>query len=300
MNNRQIAKYGMFHLVLSFCNRYLTIIKTIPAFGYAFNTFQDLVKTIDQAAPQAARKTTGPAAAKKQSRQNLQAQTLAISSLLYAFASEKNDAALKEKVRYTKREFNGLAEEELIPVCKVIWGIARDLLTQMADYNLTEVQLNELDSAISEYHGILSLPRLEENDVRTAANRIQTLFKEAETVLNEKMDNIAESMKENEPDFYTGYFKSRRINDPATRHTKLTGIINDKTTGKVVAGVVVMHEVTGLKAVTNDLGEFQFDIPLTGDQQILVQKEGYKSTVETVKLKLGQSSQVEWMLDPAA
>ncbi|MBL7729824.1 MAG: carboxypeptidase-like regulatory domain-containing protein [Chitinophagaceae bacterium] len=300
MNNRQIAKYGMFHLVLTFCKRNIDIIKKLPAFGYAYNTFEAIVNTIDAAAPAAARKTTGPAAAKKQLRKNLQAKALSISSRLFAYAADKDDPALKEKISYTNRDLNRLQGEELAPVCKVILETATELLPEMADYNLTQARLDELNVLIQSYVTFIPVPQLEANDIRATARRIRLLFEEAEKVLEEKMDNLAYSIRDNEPDFYAGYTDSRKVTDAATRHTKVSGTVSEKSTGRGIAGVLVLHEVTGLTAVTNAIGEFQLAIPLAGDHTLLLQKTGYELTTAPVTLKRGQNSQVECLLDIAA
>lgn len=297
MTKRQIAKYGMFHIILHFFFRHLDIVKKVPALYKAVNSFQGYLTTIDTIAPVAVKKTTGATAAKKQLRVSLTAQALFIVSLLLAFAAAKKDEELKKKIRYTKGELDKLANEELPPVCKLILAAAGQNADQMADYLLTQDVVKGFETSITNFEDVMTKPQLEEREKGVAADQVVIYFNHCDNILENHTDPLMTNFKQSDPEFYNGYKKNRRINDPVTRHTRLAGKVTDPSTGKGVAGVEVLHQATGLKTTTDENGEFVLQIPLTGKHPVVFIKDGYETVNTAAELTLGQTTTVTISLE---
>jgi hypothetical protein len=226
MDSKQEAKFNMYQVVILRCDDNITIVDLNTAFKNSFADFKAISAQIGAKAQIAGAVITGIAANKSVSRNDLCSNAARIAGLIYAYAAKTGNNELKQAVNFSKTDLIRLKDGEHAPVCQNIHDAGIANKNALVDYGVTTEKLAALQAAIDGYTGEVARPRAAIVDRKVTKAQIKELFKQADAILTEQMDNLIEDFAADNPEFVAQYKAARIIIDPKTGK-KLT----DETTG---------------------------------------------------------------------
>jgi hypothetical protein len=212
MNKKNSNQYTMFLTTQGYLDEHTTIWNTIPRVVSYKSDFDELVSRISAQA-EAAEGGVGVTARKEQLRKALETKLVGISGAAQAYANEKGDSDLLQKVSINQSDFRKLKEAEIDPYVKSFMTVVRGLLPELADFGVSEAQLAETETTLDELSTLLGKPRVLLSNKFAALQTLDELIQEASQLLNRQMDNIMLMFKGTHPEFYDGYQRSRVIVD---------------------------------------------------------------------------------------
>jgi len=294
MNKKYASRLNMNKVLLTHLEKNIDIIKQVPAFFVLYQQLKENVNAISSTDEGYLAKREGTTTDKNAERSKLQKKLFTTSSIMVAFATKTGNNELREKISFTRHELSRLTDEALVTTARIIIAAAREHQDELAPYSVSATMISEAETLTTSFEQSSVKPELTIKERKRLGNSLATLFKENKALLIGQMDNLAESFAETNPDFYEGYLQCRSIKDPRTNHTRATGSVTNKATGKVVRGVVVTAEGTDYSTLTNRNGEFRLRIPAPGTYTLVFTLAGYGTEKLTgVEIKLGQSTAVE-------
>lgn len=218
MTDNQENKRSMNIAVQKVCKKFKSIWSGIPAFVKAFADFETNIDDIETQRLIQEGKITGIATNKQKEEDEMIQLTIEIVGAVYAYAAENEDNELMEKVNYSP---NGLSKERdtvLKDICQLIHNEAKNVVTNLADYDKTPADLNQLQKEINDFKDILTKPRTAIVTRSTATSQLVVLTKISDNILKTRMDKLMESSKTKERKFYMAYKSARIIVDLGVRH----------------------------------------------------------------------------------
>jgi hypothetical protein len=302
MTSRQEVKLNMYNSVLTHCDQNQRVVETIPALETSIAALKTTVTAITTTVQQQLQATKGHTQGKTDSRQALCTFANEVAGALFAYATDKKDAVMKEKVKTSFSALRLLRDEELAPVCRIYADLATVNEAVLADYGLLPAVIASFKAAIENYYATVPAPR---NAValRSAYKKsLAVLFTNADEILKNKIDKLSLPLKKSNRGFMDAYNSNRRIIDTGgiTTQLKLT-IKGEKDADGVISGAMVKIGKLGIEAVTNKQGQLLLKPVIQGEYDIEISKEGYQpQTITEVKITRGQANAVEIALKKTA
>ena len=220
LNAKQTAKLNSYQATKTHVAANAAIIAAVPAFQRTFQKIRANIVAIREAAQEKSVALEGITADKAAAREELSALTQNVAGLIYAYASETGDNALREEMRVPASKLIRMRDANLAPFCQNIHDKAQANLTALADYNLNAAKLAELQTAIDDFTQAAPQPRHAVTNRSTTNANLTTLFRDTDDLLENQFDKQIESLRTAHPDFVNTYFETRIIVDPPTRAKK--------------------------------------------------------------------------------
>jgi hypothetical protein len=145
MTNNQENKRGMYSTVLTLLKANTDKTGSVPAFAPAVASFETTLTEINAKEKERNEKTTG----KMETRDNAEAElidaVIPVAGALAAYASETNNAELKEKATVKISVLEHMRDLDLLDKAKAISGYAQEQKTNLIQYGVTADVLTALD-----------------------------------------------------------------------------------------------------------------------------------------------------------
>lgn len=294
MNKRYSSRLSMNNTLLTLFEKYIEIVKLIPAFYLLYLMLKANVAAISSTEQSRSTKREGGITDKNVLRSLLEKQALVISSLMAAFAAATKNNELLKKISFSREQLRRQDDEALVITCGIISSAAGEYEEGLIPYAVTTDMIKAFDKQTDEFKKESKEPELSKKERKRQGGSLVTLFSENRSLLRDQMDKVAVGFADTHPEFYADYLNCRQIKDSRTNHTRAKGNITNKATGKVLRGVTVTAEGTTFSAVTNRNGNFKLLIPTPGIYTLVFTIEGYGTvTITNVEIKLGQSTSVD-------
>lgn len=194
----------------------IAFINSIPAFLALYNQIKAKIAAISDAAGLKAGSLAGITIGKSDSRQTVIEKAQAIAGVVYSYAADIGDTALKGEMNILPSRFTRTRDDELAPLCQFVHDRAQEHLAALADYGITAARLADLQTAINNYAADVPKPRAAKSSRKTVNANIKQLFRELDDLFD-RFDRQVESLRETQPDFVNTYFSNREIVDSATK-----------------------------------------------------------------------------------
>ncbi|WP_420576742.1 hypothetical protein [Ekhidna sp.] len=212
MNQRQINKAEMMETTNNYLDANTAIWSAIPI----VTTYKNqLSQTIDDL------KTAAQAqdAAQVFIGSNLQTLKVTIAEkmdilddILEAYADDNGNAELLAQAENSKTDYIRLTNEAFETKVKNVIGLLESNVAEMADYGLTQDQIDDAKLSFGNYQDKRGMPRSYKVASRQATQSIEGLIDEGDKAL-EKLDRVMKRFKRSNTTFYNGYIASRTIVD---------------------------------------------------------------------------------------
>jgi len=213
MNSKQEDKLSMGLTVQTTCNRYPSVIATIPAFVTALGDLGVRMQNIRALAQIQAGKTDGITQDKARLKTAMCEKAFEIASAVLSYANTVKNSTLAGKVAVTKSDLLRSRDTETAGLCQNIRTEATANLAALADYAVTAADLTDLAQKISAYEAALSKPQDARVSRKTATENLDREFDEFDNILDNRMDPLILKFQANKPDFVRDYNNARIIVD---------------------------------------------------------------------------------------
>lgn len=220
LNAKQTAKLNSYQTTEKHVDDNASIIAAIPAFLNTFTKFKGKIAAIRHAAQQKSAVLAGITENKANSRKTLSDLTVSVAGLVYSYAAEKSDNVLREEMKVPASKLTRTKDANLAPLCQNIHDKAKQHLAALADYNLNQAKLTELQTAIDAFNAANPTTHAARSNRKTTNININDLFDQTDDILTNQLDKQIESLRETQPDFVNTYFSTRNIIDPPSRARK--------------------------------------------------------------------------------
>ena len=155
---------------------------------------------------------------KDKMREMLEAKSEVLKGIVLSYAYANNRSDLVKKVELLAKGFSKKRETEIEPNVNAFLEIARELQPQLADYNLTEEMIVDVEETCREFAAMVGAPRSMVVQSSSANKQLDKLVKETRDLLIQQLDNLMLRFKTSDAEFFNSYIQSRIIVEPATRH----------------------------------------------------------------------------------
>lgn len=298
MTSRNEAKLSMYNAVLNFCDENSATIATLTAFPTVLTAFANKVEAIEDMGQLEAQVISGVTINKADLKKTLSQTASTNAAALFAFATAENDVVLKEKARYSYSDIFRLKDEELTLVVQNIIDQVNANVASLAGYGITAATVADFQDLIDDYNSNAPTPRNAISLRKSYKVQLQTLFKEADSILKDQMDKLALQLKTANPGFYIAYTNNRVIIDAGSSPTQVQGIIVDQLSGDPLSGVIVQVVDQEFGAVSNAEGGYTIQGITNGTYSITFTKTGYVTkTVDNIIVLLGQTTDLNTTLE---
>ena len=156
-------------------------------------------------------------AGKRQVKQNAEAALIdvlvPVASALVAYAGTNGNPELKANARVTRSSLQGLRDTILVDQATTIHGLATANLPALADYNISEATLTDLQVRIGTFTSAMKTRELSASDRKALRSALTELFRETDELLKSTIDPLIEMLKIDQPLFYSKYKSARMIRD---------------------------------------------------------------------------------------
>lgn len=146
-------------------------------------------------------------------RQALGTAAYEVSAAIHAYAVEVHDLALEARVDYSRSSIALGKEDQVISRCWAIHALATQQLANLAENGITTAKLNAFKKKIEAFGAVQSKPRNRVNKNSAATRALETLFRDANTVLRKRLDKLVSQFAEANPTFVKEYDAARVVVD---------------------------------------------------------------------------------------
>jgi len=213
MTNNQENRLSMYLTVQQVTNYFSEVWQGYIPFKNQYAEFEKLIEEIQAIRPVQEGVITGVTKDKRDARNILTKKGLDIEAKLYAFASITGNNKLKDRVNYSPSEFRNCRDTVVIDYIRVIYNAASQYITELAEYDLTQENLDELKALNDAFSASVENPRQSVTNRAKATKYLKGYFKEADIVLKERLDKLINYFEESSPDFWNQFISARMIID---------------------------------------------------------------------------------------
>ena len=299
MNTKQENKFNMYLAVKAFLLSKIGELKGLPNFMTFLNEFQDYISKIQITLERQALDESGVAKTKTALKLKLALLAADNTRRIYAYALFINDRVLSTEMQISQSKLEIKSDENLTRFAEAIFSRAKSHLIDLAPYGITADTLDVFRSAIDDFTGSMSNPRINNTESKLNTQQMAGYFTGVEKSL-EQIDALIDILRNAQPDIFNAYIQSRKTIDYGTRTIAVRGIIIDAITKIGLKGVVLAfmnadEKNTAVKLVKKTAAKGGFNIKslAEGIYRIKISKVGYVDQVITVTVNKGELCKIK-------
>jgi hypothetical protein len=211
MTKNQENRLSMYFTVLQTGNFHSEVWKDSVAFANRFNEFTSYVNRIDKARQIQLRAITGVTQNKKNVMYKAGESGFLISQSIYSFAISIGDLKLAHRVKFSLNRLMRERDTVIFVKLRDIKEFAQKYVDQLADYGVTQEDIDELGILTEQYASIVEDPRQAITNRSRATKELKDLMTNANTVLTDHLDRLIHLFKSSAPTFYQQFINARKI-----------------------------------------------------------------------------------------
>jgi len=257
----------------------------VAKFAALVPQFQNLITDIHTLAMEQAEIITGYSAEKIETRAKLIGATMKVVHGVRTLAIFTDDTLLEESVNFTYSDLRNSRDNVLTDITGNVYGIAQPLTAGLAEYLVTEADIEIVNSLRTEFLGQIGQPRAAKVRSKNATEELARKFEETDVLLKEKMDRTIMIFKGANPRFVEKYFGAREVIDLGVRHTgqkegKIWGTVRDSETQMPIDKALVRILATKRQIYTDAEGRYTFKFRKKGMPKIEASKDEYQNVTQ--------------------
>lgn len=222
----KLAMYRAANAVLTKPN-YQSLWEKAPGFSALHEEFTNVLEEIDALSNQHGVRRTGIADDKDAARMAMCKAANVVAGAVAAFAHRSNNHELLTRVDTTLSVLLSGRGQDSSDKCKDILAGATANLPNLADYELQQSDLDQLNKLIVAYDKLAPQPQVARAKNKSAGQALEAAFDKADGVLNNGLDKLMLKYESAQPEFFRDYTNARMIVDlPAGRGNGADGKAN--------------------------------------------------------------------------
>ena len=177
------------------------------------NNFDELIQRINVQNEKTQSNSKAVTANKAIALQNLTGKAVSLSGILQAYAALTGNTILAGKVALNKSDIERARETDVEALITPVIDEARNELTNLADYALTEDTIVDMETSLDDFKALIGQPRTIRNQAFAAMTLMDELFDATNDILKNKLDKLMIRFKLTNTEFYSQYERARTIVD---------------------------------------------------------------------------------------
>ena len=212
MNKYQSARLDSLNLIVKESSNNPESIALVPTFGTIIKQLENICTELGEHQVDQEKDLTGITTNKDVTLENLADSSIEIAGAVHSYAYDKQDHALMEKVNYRSTDIERMTQSEVVVVAGIILEEALKIpATDLANEGITAKEITDFKELISYFKSIKSSNREAVIDRSGTTEKINELFREASSLIKNKLDRLALQFKRKDPAFYLKYKAARTV-----------------------------------------------------------------------------------------
>ena len=298
MTDRQRDKLNMYVLVKDFLLASATITNRWNVFANLFTGYTDIVTQIFTISGQQNDDNTGITKQKSQVQLKLIEIIEDISAKCKAYATVAEDLAFLSLIKFSRGPLLRMADADLVKTAETFHANVLPKFTQVADYDLTQAELDELILLKDAFLAIYTKPRGKKKESKVLTTSLDSLFAKADKILL-KLDALVQSVQKKEPEFVEAYFNKRVITKTASRTRAMQLSVLNDATGEALPNARISiaaksgADLTKVVKRSGKQGSITTNNLPDGEYQYTVEYNGLQKETGTFFVNAGTTTRVE-------
>ncbi|MBL7966860.1 MAG: hypothetical protein JNK09_07650 [Prolixibacteraceae bacterium] len=219
MNKTQTKDVRMFVATDECLNQNQSKWAAINAITNARNKLNANITTIKNFDQQKASSLSNPVTSNKEKvKEQLEHKISVLAGIVASYAAANNLKEISEKVKLLSKGFSKKRETDIEPNVKSFLVLVNELMPYLGDYAITNDMVNDAQNALTQFIGLVGVPRTMRVKNSSAKKEMDDLIGETKRLLSEQMDNLMLRFKLTDSEFFNSYTKARAIVDTGVRH----------------------------------------------------------------------------------
>jgi hypothetical protein len=191
----------------------------IPAIGVIISKFRSKLQRIGQLAALCLAGTKGQTEAKQIAREVMTETALGIAGAVHALASEANNVELMARVHFTPSQLDYARDTDVQTMCEGIHQAAQENLEPLTGYGVDAESLASFAGVMKLYGELVGKPRATQTAITAALTQMDSEFAAADRVLENELDQMMNSFRRTDPEFFNAYQHARDVVHNAATHS---------------------------------------------------------------------------------
>lgn len=293
----------MFEAVLRFFLQNLAIMATRPALQAAFNTFKFKLANLQTTEQLYSKVLTGITTDKNILKQMVAALYAENAAQVHAYAFKEGNNELMKNMHFSEKALLRLPDGEMAKVCHNILLMVKEYTNKLGDYGISGETTDTMEKTLLAFEDDKPSVR---NAIADRSSFTQSRNEDIPAInklLRFSIDKLMLKLRKEEPRLYNVYLSNRIVVDNGSRETKVTGIVSDEVSNKVLSKVEIkaVSDQFTFTAVSTIKGKYKLKITEPGTYRLVVVHPGYSAGDETLlDIKLGSQYRQDILLKPMA
>jgi len=218
MNDKQENKLSMFLSTEEELTNNSSTWAGVPKMASAVTSFSGKIVSIQSLREVQEENLKGIPQDKQARRITMADLALKVSGGVMAYADDNDNNALKKSVSYTRTQLTAGRDTTAKLRATKILNKATPLISLLGDYGIVSADLTALTGAISAYGLLIGKWRTAKSVAKAAGEMMVIELKEADRILNEKIDKMMRQYTISAPAFLKAYTSCRETLNIGVRH----------------------------------------------------------------------------------
>ncbi|MEQ8582644.1 MAG: hypothetical protein RIC30_14285 [Marinoscillum sp.] len=210
MTRNQINRLEMYQATNSYLDSNAAVWSAIPIINTYKTAFVQTIQGIQETSQKQESAQVYLSTSLRQLKHQIAQKMDILDDTLEAYAADTENSELLARAANSASDYFRLSNEDFEIKTKNVIDLLDSNLAAMADYNMSEAQIEEVKTTFGLFQYMRSTPRSYRIQSRTATADLVSLFEEGDKHLS-RLDNVLKRFKRSAPSFYTGYTAARTI-----------------------------------------------------------------------------------------
>lgn len=220
MNKREENRYSMFRQVITELDKNPVEFTKYPGLVSAISEFKTLYANIAAKDDKYLTRTNGKLIDFELAEEKMVEAIMELAGFLKVIAKNEADNSLFEQVNFGVYDLTRMRDSNLAVKAESVYNAAQTNKSKLTAMNYTAEKLTDVKSKIDLFASALSDKENSYTEKTTFKLELNELFKMADDLLKEIIDDFMELYKTDNPTMYNNYFSARIVKNLGVRHTK--------------------------------------------------------------------------------
>ncbi|MHB8260055.1 MAG: hypothetical protein ACYDCN_08090 [Bacteroidia bacterium] len=243
MDQKQENDFNMLSAVRKVMNDNNAIWSANPVVTSAVGTLTSDIGASNSTVSNQRQNVGGIVATKKQVKETLIEDTVALALAGKAYAAFVNNTTLKAACLITKTQLERTTEESLAAVCQTLHDDVDPYIPSMGGYGVSPATQVALQSGITNFGGLVGTPRAVQAIQVAATTMLDEQLRVAKLFVKEQLDGLINQYKTAHQAFYKAYHTARKVVHHG--HKTKVMVIGVVTDAGVLAANALLTATTG-------------------------------------------------------
>jgi hypothetical protein len=248
MNTNQENKLSMWLVLRDYLLENTSITDKLPGYASWLGRLRDCIDNVMKSTDMQAAEAKGLTIRKNKLEEDLMLKLLEVAAKVRAYAVMNDDLIVEARFKLSMRKLRNLADTLLIAKAQGLLNSAREVQAAASAYGVSQELLDSSQELTDAYTQAVPQPREGIDNRKQQTRAMAAEFKKGDEVLK-GLDVLMGVVRYEEPMFYLGYRRARKITNTARRTRAMQLWVKDSAKGKPVVLAKVFLKTTAGEAV---------------------------------------------------